>query len=175
MKSQRAQNRLIALNKKFLIEDKLGALPLVDKGVSNLSPLGDFVKSLAIGLGIELNKKYEIADLVKIFNSRGISIKSILGIKCPEKINPDSIDIMSDSDFNLRILSKAVCETQEEIDNFLSIVKMLHDEFIVTDVKVLPSYLHTMSPGLKTTYIARLYGVAKNSSETVDLMVLGVS
>lgn len=130
------------LNALFRIPDK-GVLDFynsVDKGSLELNPKRDFIKGALSGIGVDFDETYKISDLIKIFNARGIEIKSICGIKYPGNINPESADVMNDSEFNLRVFSKAIYETQEEAENFCKIVRMMNDSFKIDEAIIQELY-----------------------------------
>lgn len=176
MRLQRAQNQSIALNKNLLIEDNKGALPLMEMGVSSLNILDELLKSSFSTMGLEVDKTYEIAELLKIFNEKNIHIKSIRGIKSPGRINPDSVDIMSQEDFDLRVFRKAIYETKEDVDSFCSIVGIIHERFRISTMKIVPNHVFSLeSFNNKTSYTVVIGGYPEGKDELEVVMVLGLS
>lgn len=129
MKSQKEQSRLIGQNNSVT---SLSALSIIEMEHMKKNEIMD---SLLSQIGLKRNERYKLIDLIKSAKSRNIKIVSVCNHILPDHFNPD-IKGIADTDFKKKFFGSVLYEKREDGNNFLDIIEMLDNEFLITRMDI---------------------------------------
>jgi hypothetical protein len=86
-------------------------------------------------IGLRRNEKYKLIDLIKSAQSRNIKIVSVCNHILPEHFNPDIKEI-ANTDFKKRFFGSVLYDKREEGNNFLDIIEMLDNQYLITRIDI---------------------------------------
>ena len=129
MKSQKAQSRLIVQNNSG---NSLSALSIIEMEHMKKNEITD---NLLNQIGLRRNEKYKLIDLIKSAQSRNIKIVSVCNHILPENFNPDIKEI-ANTDFKKKFFGSVLYDKREEGNNFLDIIEMLDNEYLITRMDI---------------------------------------
>ena len=137
MKSQKAQSRLIVQNN---FGNSLSALSIIEMEHMKKNEIMD---NLLNQIGLKRNERYKLIDLIKSAKSRNIKIVSVCNHILPDHFNPDIKEI-ANTDFKKKFFGSILYEKREDGNNFLDIIGMLDNEFLITrmDIKTEENYFN---------------------------------
>ena len=137
MKSQKAQSRLIVQNNSVT---SLSALSIIEMEHMKKNEIMD---NLLSQIGLKRNERYKLIDLIKSAKSRNIKIVSVCNHILPDHFNPDIKEI-ANTDFKKKFFGSILYEKREDGNNFLDIIGMLDNEFLITrmDIKTEENYFN---------------------------------
>ena len=148
MKSQKAQSRLIVQNNSG---NSLSALSIIEMEHMKKNEITD---NLLNQIGLRRNEKYKLIDLIKSAQSRNIKIVSVCNHILPENFNPDIKEI-ANTDFKKKFFGSVLYDKREEGNNFLDIIEMLDNEYLITrmDIKSETTLDDSMLIGIRGSII----------------------
>jgi len=148
MKSQKAQSRLIVQNN---FGNSLSALSIIEMEHMKKNEITD---NLLNQIGLRRNEKYKLIDLIKSAQSRNIKIISVCNHILPEHFNPDIKEI-ANTDFKKKFFGSVLYDKREEGNNFLDIIEMLDNEYLITrmDIKSETTLDDSMLIGIRGSII----------------------
>jgi hypothetical protein len=105
-------------------------------------------------IGLRRNEKYKLIDLIKSAQSRNIKIISVCNHILPEHFNPDIKEI-ANTDFKKKFFGSVLYDKREEGNNFLDIIEMLDNEYLITrmDIKSETTLDDSMLIGIRGSII----------------------
>jgi hypothetical protein len=105
-------------------------------------------------IGLRRNEKYKLIDLIKSAQSRNIKIVSVCNHILPENFNPDIKEI-ANTDFKKKFFGSVLYDKREEGNNFLDIIEMLDNEYLITrmDIKSETTLDDSMLIGIRGSII----------------------
>ena len=86
-------------------------------------------------IGLRRNEKYKLIDLIKSAQSRNIKIVSVCNHILPGHFNPDIKEI-ANTDFKKRFFGSVLYDKREEGNNFLDIIEMLDNQYLITRIDI---------------------------------------
>jgi hypothetical protein len=129
MKSHKEQSLLIGQNNSVT---SLSALSIIEMEHMKKNEITD---NLLNQIGLRRNEKYKLIDLIKSAQSRNIKIVSVCNHILPEHFNPDIKEI-ANTDFKKRFFGSVLYDKREEGNNFLDIIEMLDNEYLITRMDI---------------------------------------
>jgi hypothetical protein len=129
MKSHKEQSLLIGQNNSVT---SLSALSIIEMEHMKKNEITD---NLLNQIGLRRNEKYKLIDLIKSAQSRNIKIVSVCNHILPEHFNPDIKEI-ANNDFKKRFFGSVLYDKREDRDNFLDIIEMLENEYLITRMDI---------------------------------------
>jgi len=129
MKSHKEQSLLIGQNNSVT---SLSALSIIEMEHMKKNEITD---NLLNQIGLRRNEKYKLIDLIKSAQSRNIKIVSVCNHILPEHFNPDIKEI-ANTDFKKRFFGSVLYDKREEGNNFLDIIEMLDNQYLITRIDI---------------------------------------
>jgi hypothetical protein len=162
MKSHKEQSLLIGQNNSVT---SLSALSIIEMEHMKKNEITD---NLLNQIGLRRNEKYKLIDLIKSAQSRNIKIVSVCNHILPENFNPDIKEI-ANTDFKKRFFGSVLYDKREEGNNFLDIIEMLDNEYLITrmDIKSETTLDDSIFIIIKGSFIMDEVGTVSDKEERI--------